>query len=162
MILLGIGSVTDVNRTMVRSSSSQSLNATKGFIETQMPLTQIGHTSNIPSMPNNREPTLKLNDDQIVEHNSLKSEIQSRISSIRRREDINHKLFKDISQKYMSSFQRLSTFFEEVLKIQADKTTPSDSNHPLMSLDQDLVALMQKFSEVSWRCIFSYMDAYSL
>lgn len=151
----------DVNKTLVRSLSSQSLNTTKTFNEPHVQAPKLASNHNLPSTShsdhNDVDTTPKLTADELSMHNLMGKEIEMRISSIQNVEIQND--LTDICQMYKSSFQRLNKFCEEVQKIQTSKSTVLGDDISLASLDQNLLDLMEKLCQVhnyqlqSYRCL---------
>lgn len=147
----------DINKTLVRSQSTQSLNMTKTFngphiVQTSKMAIDHNPSSEAASDAIDNDNSRKLTADELLNHNLLGKEIEMRLNS-NQNTDSNDQIFlNDINQVYKSSFERLKKFCEEVQKIQTSKLTEFDSNSSLISLDQNLLDLMEKQSKVSGLC----------
>lgn len=149
--------MTDINKTLLRSQSSQNLNLTKLFTEPQAPVLRLGvncNTTLIPNITNNEKlPSIpRLSIKQLLEHNMLKYDIDIRLDSIQ--SDANkHQLIllMGIGQKYRTSFDRLNCFFREIQQIQSKSTELINDVELeyLEYLDESLVKSMSNLSEVS-------------
>lgn len=143
----------DINKTLVRSQSSQSLNSTKTFNEpthVAAPKQICNQNSTFASNTDNNDIEIapKLSADEISKHNAMGKEIEMRLNSDQQTEKNNQICLSDISQMYKSSFERLNKFCEEVQKIQTSRSTDSDNDTSLMGLDQNLLDLMEKLNKV--------------
>lgn len=139
--------MTDMNKTMMRSLSSQSLNSTKTFIEPVAAPPRMAHHHNVNH--ENASVTPKLTTDEIINHNAIIKDIEKRLNAEHTDGNSYEQLLSDISQTYKSSFERLNGFFAEVQKIQTNKMVESKDDNLLAGLDQDLLNLMEKLSKVS-------------
>lgn len=146
--------MTDINKTLLRSSSTVNLNSTKYFAEPCAPVSRAA--CNISMMPNNRPnesihtaDTPKLTSNQLVEHNALKQKIEACLISLQDEEDKNCSLFQEITKKYRISFDRLKHFADEVQRVQLNKAVDSENKSVLNALDEDLLNLMKNLAEVS-------------
>lgn len=150
--LIGFGSMTDINRTLLRSLSSQNLNSTKLFTEPQSAAPRLGVNCNttLASRNTNNEKLHslpKLNFEQLSHHNTLKEDIEVRLNSLDSDFNKDHsRLLWDISRKYKIAFDRLNSFFIEIQQIQS-KSLESE-NDILKELDQSLLSVMLELSEV--------------
>lgn len=150
-IFSGFGSMADVNKTLLRSLSSQNLHTTKTFHESRAQASKLVSNQNPSSTSNgdcNSDVVVipKLTVDQLIEHNSIGKEIEMRISS--NQNDEKKQELNDITQMYKSSIDRLYKFCEEVQKIQASNSTESGDDSSLTILDQNVINLMEKISQV--------------
>lgn len=145
--------MTDINKTLLRSLSSQNLNSTKLFMEPQSAAPRLGVNCNTTffqrNMNNEKLHTFpKLNFKQLSDHNTLKKDIEMRLNSIDPNLDkVYSRLLWDISGKYKIAFDRLNEFFIEIQQIQS-KSLKSE-NDILRNLDQSLLNVMLGLSEVS-------------
>lgn len=141
----------DVNKTLVRSQSSQSLNATRTF-NGPVQASKMISDHNPTSLPNSDNIDFgnasKLTVDELSKHNSMGKEIDMRLNSSQHTEKNYQTFLKDISQVYKSSFERLNKFCDEVQKVQTSRYNDIDNDISLISLDQNLLDLMQKLSKV--------------
>lgn len=149
----GFGSMADINKTLVRSQSTQSLNTTKAFHGNLVSAPKVVADHNPMSVPNSDtidiDNAVKLTADELSKHNLLGVEIEMRLNSNQNTEKSHQFFSNDINQVYKTSFERLKKFCEEVQKIQSSKLTEFDNDTSLTSLDQNLLDLMKKQSEVS-------------
>lgn len=146
----------DVNKTLVRSQSTQSLNATKTTfnapqqIQASKMVTDHNPTSASNSDNTDMDNAPKLTADELSKHNLIGEQIEMRLNSNQNTEKSHQTFLNDVQQKYKASFERLKKFCEEVRKIQASKSTECDNDSSLMNLDQNLLDLMEKQSKVSY------------
>lgn len=142
----------DINKPLMRSQSTHSLNATKTFIETHHQTSKTIINQNTTTVTNNENNNAgnvpKLTDDELSKHNSIGEEIEMRLSSNQFSERNQQKFLSDISQTYESSFERLDKFCEEVRKIQMCKTVEFGHGISLESLDQSFLESMEKLNKV--------------
>lgn len=142
----------DVNKTLVRSQSVQSLNTTKTFNETHFQAPKLvfnqNPTSGSTSDNSDLDNVSKLTADELSKHNLMGKEIEMRLNSKQHTEKSYQTFSSDISQMYKSSFERLNKFCEEVQRIQTSKTTELSDDISLISLDHNLLDLMEKLNKV--------------
>lgn len=156
---IGFGSMTDINKTLLRSQSSQNLNSTKLFTEPQAPVLRFGvscNTTLVPNITNNEKlPSLpRISIKQILEHNMLREVIEIRLASIQSDANKHQLIFlRDISQKYRISFDRLNSFFKEIQQIQS-RSSEFGNVVALEYMDESLVKSVMNLSEVSY-CVTS-------
>lgn len=142
----------DVNKTLVRSQSTQNLTITKTFngpvLQAPKMIPEHNHApiSNCDTI--DMENALKLTADELSKHNLIGKEIEMRLNFNQNTEK-NHQIFSnEINQVYKLSFERLKRFCKEVQKIQTSKLTELGNETSLMSLDQNLLDLMEKQNKV--------------
>lgn len=152
----------DVNKTLVRSQSTQSLNTTKTFNgPPQMQAPKMVSDHNLTSASNSDNIDMdnapKLTTNELSKHNLIGEEIEMRLNSNQSTDESYQSYLNDVHQAYKASFERLKKFCEEVQKIQTSKSTELYNDSSLMSLDQNLLDLMEKQSKVRIR-----IDQYEL
>lgn len=146
--ITGFGSMTDINKTLMRSLSSQNLNTTKLFAEPQAPAPRTGINCNFTIVSGKTNQMSRLSFQQLSEHNNLTSDIQRRLDLIQSDYAKSHPIsLADIEHKFTTSFDRLNKFFIEVKQIQKND---DEMEHvtPLKDLDENLLKSMSKLSEV--------------
>ncbi|XP_031637512.1 uncharacterized protein LOC116349958 [Contarinia nasturtii] len=142
------GSITDINKTLQRSSSLLNLNATKMFAEPKVPardnkpILSSGSDTLTQSSVDNTVIPKKISAAQLAEHNKILDEIQ-------RQSEPNGYLsqLRDIGESYKSSFGRLNNFFNEVQQVQSKKSADTESNVSLDGLDEELLNKMKMLSQ---------------
>lgn len=125
----------EINKTLSCPSSSQNLS------------TALTTTSD--NVNNDFGSASKLSADDLIQHNSIKDEVQLYLDFNQNRKNFKS-LLNEISQTYKASFDRLNRFFDEVRKVQC-KTVEQKLNVSLFALDQELLLLMDNFIEVCIR-----------
>lgn len=150
----GCGSMTDINKPLMRSTSSLNLSSVKTFAEPNPPTLRpaANHMSGLASDNVNTEnltSAFKLTSDQLSEHNSIMKQIQMRLDHIQNIDNEHEIVLKDITQRYKTSFQRLNKFSDEIQKIQSDKIVQSGNKGSLENLDKHLLDLMENLIKVS-------------
>lgn len=150
--VLGFGSMTDINKTLVRSSSTLNLNSTRYFAEPHAPAPRSVCNSSL--MPNNKNSehladVSKLSSAQLAEHNALKEIAEACLASNHTAEKDHYSILNEIAKKYKTSFDRLKMFFDEVQRLQLNKSVETGNGTTLNSLDPELLGLMKKLTEVS-------------
>lgn len=131
--------VSKMSRTL--SGSLINLNSTKMFAEPQAPPPRTNANSIQPIIP-------KVTTEQIAAHNALKDELQLLLNSIKSEDPSCSTLMNDIHQKYMTSFDRLNKFFNEIQQINLVQSAETENDTILNGLDQDLLNSMDKLSKV--------------
>lgn len=156
------GSMTDLNRTMMRTSSMLNL-STKGFLEPTAPAPRSHHNQQTSSllkiverdMVTSNDPITPLSVEQIAEFNLLIKGLEDRLANT----DLNHstsdEILSDFQAKYSVSFERLNDLFKEINKLQTAEANVEESKDPLNNLDTALLQLMTMLSEV---CTIGYFD----
>lgn len=150
----GCGSMTDINKPMMRSTSTLNLSTVKTFVEPQAPtLRSAAHCGSAFASDNTNNENLdsgfKLTSDQLSEHNSIMKQIQTRLDHTQSIDNEYEIVLKDISQRYKTSFQRLNKFADEIQKIQSDKIVETGNQGSLENLDKHLLDLMENLIKVS-------------
>lgn len=143
------GSMTDLNRTMMRTSSMMNL-STKEFLEPTAPVQQSSSllkiaerdtvTSSVPITP--------LTVEQIAKFNLLIKDLEERLANAELDHSTSDYILSDFQSKYAVSFERLSELFNEVNKLQTAESNVEVSKDPLNNLDTALLQLMTILSEV--------------
>lgn len=145
LITLGYGSMTDMNKTLLRTLSTQSLNSTQLFATPYPPAPRMQPNHNCEQTT----VTPKLTTDEIVNHNKIKDDIELRLNSMEHNPNNYKQMLSNICQTYKTSFERLNGFFAEVQKIQSNKALDTRNEITLNGLDQDLIHSMDKLNKVS-------------
>lgn len=139
---------------MPRSLSSINLNSTNVYAEPQAPTSRLNSNTNVTLIPTNMDKenisvmNNKLTSNQMIEHNSLMGYIQVRLESLEFNSNDYSTILKEFRQKYMDSFDRLRIFFKEIHPVQSDKSVEIGNDFSLKNLDQELLIMMKKLSEV--------------
>lgn len=144
--------MTNINKTLLRSSSSLNLNSTKIFAEPQVPALRSSANCGVAltnTTNNDHSVTHKFSLNQLFEHNMLKEEVEVRLDSMSTEVNSYMHSLSDIGQKFKTSSDRLNTFFAEVQQIQSKKCSELDQDVSLMDLDEELLGFMRKLSQVS-------------
>lgn len=143
--------MTDVNKTLSRtlSGSTLNLNSTNMFAEPQAPAPKPAANCNQPVEP-------KVTSDQIAAHNALKADLQSLLNATQPEKMQFSPLLDDIRQKYLTSFDRLNKFFNEIQQINLARSVESENDTTLKDLDQDLLDSMDKLSKVNIFFLFCF------
>lgn len=159
------GSITDINRTMMRTSSLLNLTS-KGFAEPIAPAPRTAnyskHTQITPKLRCDSTPFGKtlgaqhdairdeskplLSPKQLDEFNSLIDDVKFRLANDDSNDD--DEILSEFRKKYLTSFERLNIFFEEIQKLESNESTDEKPQDPLSNLNSDLLKLMEKLQEV--------------
>lgn len=149
------GSMTDLNRTMMRTSSMLNL-STKGFLEPTAPVPRSYHNQQSSSLlkiaehdtVTSSEPIAPLTAEQIAEFNLLIEDVEERLANAELDHSTSDDILSDFQSKYAVSFERLNELFNEVNKLQTAESNVEVSKDPLNNLDTALLQLITILSEV--------------
>lgn len=149
------GSMTDLNRTMMRTSSMLNL-STKGFLEPTAPVPRSHHNQQSSSLLKIAErdsvtssiPIIPLTVEQIAEFNLLIKDVEERLANPELNDSTSDEILSDFQSKYAVSFERLNELFNEVNKLQTAESNVDVLKDPLNNLDTALLQSMTVLSEV--------------
>lgn len=134
--------MSDLNKTLMRSSSVHNLNPTKNFADPRAPAPRVIKHSELPAdVP-------KLTSIQLAEHNALKQKVEACLRSLQHEENSYTSLLYEITNKYQTSHDHLKHFFGEIQRVQSDKAIKPMNEMTLGGLDEDLLNLMKNLAEV--------------